>query len=236
AARSHHAQRPLPGSPLCGRAAAPGRSNRSRQRPLLTRCLDVTAVRRAPAGARTRCTAAPTPARLPDGGRLSMVSRDPSLITRLRRLAPVIALTFSGCTCAGSSSSSPAQPAVVVAAATATRPPAEAPPTAVPAVPAAAVNAKRAACLRAIDALAGSTDDSGALASPEARLLADQIPDLVTCGAIRKNTDVPCHTLLATERSREIDCLSMRSKYDELRTYPKGRGFLFDDLKYAECQ
>jgi hypothetical protein len=139
-------------------------------------------------------------------------------------------------------------------AATATRPPAAAPPTAVPAtpvpaaaapaataagapvVPAAAVNAKRAACLRAIDALAGATDDSGALASPEARLLADQIPDLVTCGAIRKNTDVPCHTLLAKERAREIDCLSMRSMYNELRTYPKGRGFMFDDLKYAECQ
>jgi hypothetical protein len=120
-----------------------------------------------------------------------------------------------------------AAPAAAAPAATAAAP---------PAAPAAAVDAKRAACQRAIDVLAGNADDTGVLASPEARLVADQLPDLVACGAVRKNSDALCQKLLTKDRTQLIACLSTRSTYNELRTNPKGRGFLFDDVKYTECQ
>ena len=73
------------------------------------------------------------------------------------------------------------------------------------------ISAKRSACQRAVDVLSGATEDASVLTSPEVRLLAKQAPDLVICGAVRRDSDAPCNKLLGKDRLQEIDCLSMRS-------------------------
>jgi hypothetical protein len=179
-----------------------------------------------------------------------MVLRTRRLIAHLRRLAPVVILTFSGCTCGGSSPPPAQPPAAAAATATAPRdtptahlaaatavPPAAAPAAAAPEAPAAGGapgDAKRAACERVVAVIAGRADDSAVLQSPDARRIADQVPDLVVCGAVRRDSDAPCSRL--TDNSQAIGCRSSRSTFSELKTYPKGRGFMFDETKYTECK
>ncbi len=82
-------------------------------------------------------------------------------------------------------------------------------------------------------ALSGHAKDAAVLKSDEVRALAPRASELVTCGAVATDSDAPCQLL--TTDSQIKDCRAMRSIFHELRTYPNGRSFMFDDVKLEEC-
>lgn len=66
------------------------------------------------------------------------------------------------------------------------------------------------------------------------RALADE--NLVTCGAVASNSDALCRRLNTKENSQLSNCLRAWSTYSDLRDYPKGRGFMFEELDWEECR
>lgn len=157
---------------------------------------------------------------------------------------------FAGCTCNGSKPVPVPTPRPQVVAPTATRVvPAASPtqvvqpatatvaPAATPtAAPAAAVDsARRAECERYVAVLSGRTQDRALLDNPEVRGLALQLADLVTCGAVLSDSDALCSRLIPEGHGPSGMCRHTRAMLHELRNYPKGRSFLFDEIDWKDC-
>ena len=102
-----------------------------------------------------------------------------------------------------------------------------APPAATP-----AAKPDAAKCERYVTALAGGEKDAAAK-QPEALGLGSQAVDLVTCNAVRADSDDPCKVL---DKDQAEACRVTRATYHEIRAYPNGRSYMFDDRKYQECK
>jgi len=102
--------------------------------------------------------------------------------------------------------------------------------------PAAAIPApSRADCERLARALAGADKDPELLKkagapAPSARTAN---ADLVTCTAVLADSDEPCTRL---DQENADNCRRDRAVFHELRTYPNGRSYMFDDRKFEECK
>ena len=169
----------------------------------------------------------------------------------VRRL-PLLAVMLSGCTCGSGTPGPPAATPTRQAPPTAARAsnlPAAAPATApsggpAAAAPAAADPARRATCESYVAVLSGKQTDAALLASAEVQWLAQQAPDLATCGAVASDSaDVckpiskwrPCPTCeeIGTQGRkpdvRTDDCYTVWSIMHELETSPNGRAFMLDE-------
>ena len=93
--------------------------------------------------------------------------------------------------------------------------------------------ARRAACERYVAVLSGAKEDKALLRDTEFQALARRMPELATCGAVRRDSDELCGVL---EENQSMNCRSTLSVYHEMRTYPKGRSFMMDDVKIKECR
>ncbi len=91
----------------------------------------------------------------------------------------------------------------------------------------------RADCERYVGVFAGSEKDAALLKRPEVRALAPKAIELVTCNAVRADSDEPCKLL---EKDAAEACRAARAQFHEMRTYPNGRSYMFDDRKYQECK
>ncbi len=164
------------------------------------------------------------------------------VIVRMIRPAAVASCLFAGCMCLGRPAHSQAPPPTGIAPTPAEAKQRAAPtgtaamtpawsPTSGPA-PTATVNPRRALCDSYIAALSGRSKDAALLRKREVRALAAQASDLVMCGAVVSDSDAPCRELIPVEHGPTMQCLHTRSIYHELRTYPKGRSFLFDEVDW----
>lgn len=109
-----------------------------------------------------------------------------------------------------------------------------------PAPSAAAVDsataARRSLCERYVAVVSGRGDQA-LLDDPSVEALALQAPpDLVMCGAVVGDSDLLCDRLMPSQHGPNMACLHMRSVFHELRTYPRGRSFLFDDVDWRGCR
>ena len=82
-------------------------------------------------------------------------------------------------------------------------------------------------------AVLGGEKDAAVAKEPEFRELAGRATDLVTCKAIRADSDEPCKLL---EKDGADACRTTRATFHEMREYPNGRSYMFDDRKYQECK
>lgn len=118
--------------------------------------------------------------------------------------------------------------------------PASAPtPPAAPTLSIAEQSARRAVCDRWIAVIAGRLHDAALLAHPDVQALAMQEPDVATCGAIAADTKAPCAVFVgSTEeiRGNRKDCIGAWSIFHELRAFPKGRGYMFDEAQVDDCK
>ena len=173
-----------------------------------------------------------------------MSSRTFYLMIRGIQLAPVVACMFAGCTCSEKPAVSERplaatplaqKPTVVVRVVNTPQPPA---PIISPSGPtsaadtAASVSQNRSACDGYIAALSGRGQDRTLLDKPEVQALGRQVPELVTCGAVRSDADDLCKLL---EQGGD-ECRRMRWVFHELRVNPKGRSFLMTDSDYESCR
>lgn len=93
----------------------------------------------------------------------------------------------------------------------------------------------RVACEGYIATLTNRDQDPGLLDNPGIRAIARALPDLVICAAVVRDSDEPCNRLLPAEQGPGGACRHARSIFHELRTYPTGRSFMFDDLDWEGC-
>jgi hypothetical protein len=91
----------------------------------------------------------------------------------------------------------------------------------------------RADCEKAVALLSSGQLDRGALSS-DAKTLAQDAPDLLTCRAVKDDSDAPCKVL--TKDDAIAQCRETRSMFHEVRANPKGRGFMFSDVQAEECE
>lgn len=110
---------------------------------------------------------------------------------------------------------------------------------AVPAKPAASPapvkKASRPECEARARALAGKGDDTD-LPGKDATLgtaARTANADLVTCQAVLADSDEPCDRL---DQENADNCRRDRAAFHELRSYPNGKSFMFDDRKFEECK
>jgi hypothetical protein len=143
------------------------------------------------------------------------------LIVRPARVTAAVACMVLAVACSGAPDKSPA--------ATPIGAPASRPTTA------ADASARQALCSGYVAALSGRAQDETLLDNPEVRTLAEQFSDLVMCGAVVRDDDTPCRRLLPEEHGPSTACRYMQSIFHELRTYPQGRSFLFDQLDWEDC-
>jgi hypothetical protein len=99
--------------------------------------------------------------------------------------------------------------------------------------PDAARSKSAAQCEHDVGVLAGREKDPKLLKEPGIRSLAARAPDVVTCAAVRADSDDACGLL---EKEAGDSCLSTRAIFHELRAYPNGRSYLFDERKYRQCK
>jgi hypothetical protein len=174
-----------------------------------------------------------------------MVSGTAKLIVRAIGLAPVVACLFGGYACSGTLGRSPTPTATATTrpTATPTSAPTSTPPPPTPTLSStpnlaatATTNARRTDCERYVAFLSGHGQDDALLDNPGVQALAQQSPDLTTCGAVLRDSDERCKRLLPAEHGPSMLCRQMRAIFHELRTYPKGRSFMFDDLDWEQCQ
>jgi hypothetical protein len=93
--------------------------------------------------------------------------------------------------------------------------------------------ANSAKCERYVAVLGGREKDAALAKQAEVRRLAARAPDLVSCGAVRADSDEPCKML---EQDAAEGCRTARAVFHEFRAYPNGRSYMFDDRKYQECK
>jgi hypothetical protein len=95
--------------------------------------------------------------------------------------------------------------------------------------------ARRALCERYVAAISGH-GDSTLLDDPQVQALAAHAaPDLVMCGAVLADSDGLCQRLMPPGHGPSMACRHIRSDFHELRTYPNGRSFMFDEIDREEC-
>lgn len=117
--------------------------------------------------------------------------------------------------------------------------PAAAPAAAAPGKPAAspspAKKASRPECEALARALAGKGDASDLPSKDTAQGTATRTAnaDLVTCMAVLADSDEPCARL---DQENADNCRRDRAAFHELRSYPNGKSFMFDDRKFEECK
>ena len=169
----------------------------------------------------------PTTARELCGGTRRPSSGATGLVARAMGALVIAGLTFAGCTCAGK----PGGQGAPDGAARATPPAVAQTPTPVdPAV------VRRTTCEGFVATLAGRQPNATLFDDPALQRLAKEVPDLVTCGAVVSESDAPCEKLLPVGQGPSMMCLHMRAIFHELRTYPQGRSFMFDEQDWAEMQ
>lgn len=183
-----------------------------------------------------------------------MVSRTTTLIVCAIRLVPILSFGFAGCTCSGGPAVNPTPtvPPTSRAAAippTVPRPtetPVPAPPTApaeatstLPPAPNAGGTAGEAssACEGYVAVLSGKKQDKASMDNPTVRALAQQVPDLVSCGAVRLDSEALC-MLLGTDpqQGQTQQCLTQQGLFHELRAYPKKPSFFMTESEWRGCQ
>ena len=120
-------------------------------------------------------------------------------------------------------------------------------PTERPTPDAAALAAQRSECERYMVVLSGRSADAKLMQEPRIREFAAAAPDLVTCGAVRKNSEDLCKTLLSGTGSDSTgsgfipegpykNCREQWATFNELRTHPEGRSFMFNDINLQGCR
>ena len=98
--------------------------------------------------------------------------------------------------------------------------------------PSKASKESRATCEHYVAVFAGREKDPTVLKKPEVQAFASHAVDLVTCNAVRADSDEPCKVL---EKMAD-GCKVTLSVFHEMRAYPNGRSYMFDDRKYEECK
>jgi hypothetical protein len=96
------------------------------------------------------------------------------------------------------------------------------------------VAARRATCEEYVGALSGDPKRHALLESAEVQDLAKRTPDLLTCRAVKDDSDEPCK-LLGDEKAIK-SCRARRSIFHEWRAYPNGRAFMFNDVQFEDCR
>jgi hypothetical protein len=94
--------------------------------------------------------------------------------------------------------------------------------------------ARGADCKRYVAALSGDPKERALLEAAEVKQLAKNQVDLLTCRAVKEDSDEPCK-LLDNENAVN-SCRAMRSTFHELREHPNSRAFMFNDVQYEACQ
>ncbi len=101
---------------------------------------------------------------------------------------------------------------------------------------------QRDTCRKYVAALSGDKDQKDLLEESEVQTLARQVPDLVFCGAVTADSDDICQVLAPGEKFRSLTegpaniCCAAWAQMHELRKYPKGRSYFFDDMQYQQCK
>lgn len=180
----------------------------------------------------------------------------PSTIARALRILSVCSLAFAGCTCGPDSASAPPAAAPRAATAVATAPPATPPPAAVPPTdpppPTAAPNTPDgsaaaapadapppvddetlATCDGQIAVLLGQKADAGALEEPAIKELAAEQAELVTCGAVWRDSADFCKLAAV---NAVTDCRETTAVFHELRANAGKRTFVFTDEDWQRCR
>lgn len=178
-----------------------------------------------------------------------MVSRTADLIVRAIRVAPLVGGLFAVCSCSNMLGGSPTVTPTPTTRSTATRtsvpPPTNTPkvsaPEVAPPVPPtpnveATVSAGHTACEGYVALLSGSKQDKALLNTPEVQGLAKQVPDLVACGAVARDSDELCMLLGSdTEQGRTKDCVLAQGLFHELRAYPNTHSFYMPEVDWKGC-
>jgi hypothetical protein len=143
-----------------------------------------------------------------------MASRTASLIAGGLYLGPLMVALCTGCTQSSNSEAAHAN---------------------APTPDAAAASARRATCEHYIATLSGREQDAALMNNPEVQGLVGQVPDLVICGAVWRDSEDVCQKLMPMDRGPNMECRRTWSIFHELRAYPSGRSFVFDDIDRQEC-
>jgi hypothetical protein len=93
--------------------------------------------------------------------------------------------------------------------------------------------ARRASCENIVAALSGESKHEALLKDPQVEALAKRVPDLLTCRAVKEDSDGPCK-LLEDERAVR-SCRAKQSTFHEWRAYPNGRAFMFNNVQFEDC-
>lgn len=93
---------------------------------------------------------------------------------------------------------------------------------------------ERSECERSIAALAGDPEEAALLKTRYVQDLARGQANLLTCRAVKDDSDEACKLLGDDDAIKS--CRAMRSVFHELRENPRGRGFMFNDVQFEDCQ
>jgi len=89
-------------------------------------------------------------------------------------------------------------------------------------------------CERSVAALSGDPKENALLKAPDVQQLARGQAELLTCRAVKEDSDAACKLL--GDWNAIKSCRAKRSIFHELRAYPNGRGFMFNDVQFEGCQ
>lgn len=97
--------------------------------------------------------------------------------------------------------------------------------------------ARASDCKRYVAALAGDPQEEALLKTADVKALAKGQVELLTCRAVKEDSDAPCKLLGDKDAEDAIkSCRAMRSTFHELRAYPNGRAFMFNDVQLEGCK
>ena len=112
-------------------------------------------------------------------------------------------------------------------------------PAGAPTLSIAEASARRALCDSYIAVIAGRVEDAALREKADVQALAMREPDVATCGAVAADSDAPCRVFVGTSeevRGNRKDCIGNWSIFHELRAFPKGRGYMFDEALMDDCR
>jgi hypothetical protein len=61
-------------------------------------------------------------------------------------------------------------------------------------------------------------------------------PDLLTCGVVAADSDALCKKLMPVEAGPTMMCRHTWAIFHELRRYPEGRSFMFNEIDWQDCR
>ena len=106
-----------------------------------------------------------------------------------------------------------------------------------PSAPAPDPEARAADCKRYVAALSGDPKEKALLNDVAVKELAREQVELLTCRAVKEDSEAPCKLLEGKDAQDAIkSCRAMRSIFHEIRTYPQGRAFMFNDIQFEGCR